>query len=84
MKDKVVEWHQKEWSAGHQTDNTVNGLKGKVTVVERQAVDISDPSQIPPEFCSPDPKKIEHALKAGLVVPGASLKTYYDIAAGKN
>lgn len=84
LKDKIVDWHGAEWTAGKQTDNKICGLKGYATVVERHAVDITDAAKIPPQFCSPDTKKIEHALKAGIEVPGAALKTYYDIMAGKN
>jgi hypothetical protein len=83
-KDAVLEFHFKHWKKGKDTDNSINGLRGKVTVVERQTVTINDASAIPREFCTPDPEKVMHALKAGIVVPGAELITTYNIAAGKN
>jgi hypothetical protein len=84
VKDAILGFHQKHWKRGKETDNTINGLRGKVTVVERSQVNIIDASLIPPEFCSPDAAKVEHALKAGLQVPGAELIRAYGIAAGKN
>ena len=83
-KDAVLLYHEKHWKRGKETDNTINGLRGKVTVVERMQVRITDEKAIPPQFCSPDPAKIEHALKAGIDVPGAELIKTYGIAAGKN
>lgn len=82
-KEAVLTFHEKNWKRGKDTDNTINGLRGKVTVVERTTVNITDPSAIPPQFCSPDATKIEHALKAGIEVPGAQLVKTYGISAGK-
>ena len=84
VKDAVLDFHEKNWKRGKDTDNTVNGLRGKVTIVERMKVNILDEKAIPPEFCSPDLAKVEHALKAGLSVAGAELVKTYSIAAGKN
>jgi hypothetical protein len=84
VKDAVLLFHERHWKRGKDTDNTINGLRGKVTVVERNQVTIIDPTLIPSQFCSPDATKIEHALKAGLTVPGAELTKTYGIAAGKN
>jgi hypothetical protein len=83
-KEAVLAFHQRHWKRGKDTDNTINGLRGKVTVTERAQVQITDQKAIPPEFCSPDASKIEHALKAGLTVPGAELIKVYGISAGKN
>lgn len=83
VKAAILDFHGRYWKRGKQTDNTINGLRGKVTVVERTQVRITDESTIPAQFCSPDPAKIEHALKAGLVVPGAELIKSYGINAGK-
>jgi hypothetical protein len=84
VKEAVLTFHERHWKRGKDTDNTINGLRGKVTLVAREQVNITDPSLIPPQFCSPDPSKIEHALKAGIDVPGAELIKTYGIAAGKN
>ena len=84
VKEAILAYHSKNWKRGKDTDNTINGLRGKVTVVEREQARITDPAAIPAEFCSPDPSKIEHALKAGISVPGAELIKTYGIAAGKN
>lgn len=84
IKDAILGFHDKNWKKGKDTDNTINGLRGKVTLVEREVAQIADASLIPPEFCTPDPGKIEHALKAGITVPGASLIKTYGISAGKN
>lgn len=83
-KDAVLHFHEKHWKRGKETDNTISGLRGKVTVVERVMAEITDATLIPPQFCSPDSGKIEHALKAGISVPGAELIKTYGIAAGKN
>jgi hypothetical protein len=84
VKEAVLTFHERYWKRGKTTDNTINGLKGKVTLVERTRVEIADPAAIPPEFCSPDPVQIEHALKAGIKVPGAELIKTYGITAGKH
>lgn len=84
VKDAVLSYHEKNWAKDKHTDNTINGLRGKVTIVERTILTITDAKAIPPQFCTPDPAKIEHALKAGLEVPGAELIKTYSIAAGKN
>jgi Siphovirus Gp157 len=84
VKDAVLSFHEKHWKRGKDTDNSINGPRGKVTLVERTQVQINDEKAIPPQFCSPDPAKIEHALKAGIEVPGAELITTYGISAGKN
>ena len=84
VKEAVLAFHEKHWKRGKDTDNTINGLRGKVTVVERARVEITDEKAIPAQFCSPDLAKIEHALKAGIEVPGAELITTYGISAGKN
>lgn len=84
VKDAFLTFHQRHWEKGKQTDNTIHGLRGKVTVVERTQVRILDEAAIPAQFCSPDPVKIEHALKAGINVPGAELIKSYGISAGKN
>ena len=84
VKDAILSFHEKNWKRGKNPDNTINGLRGKVTVTSRQVAQITDASQIPAEFCSPDAAKIEHALKAGITVPGAELITTYGISAGKN
>lgn len=83
-KEAILGFHERNWKRGKQTDNTINGLRGKVTVVERTQVQITDAAAIPPQFCSPDAAKIEHALKAGIVVPGAELIKTYGLSAGKN
>jgi hypothetical protein len=84
LKDKVLGWHESEWKDGRRPDNKINGLEGQVMVVERFRVEVSDEAAVPREFCVPDMKKVEHALKAGLIVSGASLVPVYDISAGKN
>jgi hypothetical protein len=84
VKDAILDFHERHWKRGKDTDNTINGLRGKVTIVERTQVRILDEKAIPPQFCSPDAAKIEHALKAGLEVSGAELIKTYGIAAGKN
>jgi hypothetical protein len=84
VKDAVLDFHERHWKKGKDTDNTINGLRGKVTIVERTQVRILDEKAIPPQFCSPDAAKIEHALKAGIDVAGAELIKTYGIAAGKN
>lgn len=83
-KEKILAWHQKNWKKDKDTDNKIVGAEGWVVVVERDVVEITDATKIPPEFCSPDAKKIEHALKAGLKVEGAELVKSYGISAGKN
>lgn len=83
VKEAVLSYHYKHWKRNKDTDNTIHGLRGKVTVVERTSVQITDPTAIPQQFCSPDPVKIEHALKAGIEVPGAVLITTYGITAGR-
>lgn len=84
VKDKVLAWHQSEWEAGRAPDNKISGLNGSVTVIERIRVSVEDATKIPREFCMPDPEKIEHALKAGIKVEGASLVPSYTINSGKN
>lgn len=84
IKDAVLSFHERHWKRGKDTDNTINGLRGKVTLVERSQVNITDATAIPAQFCSPDPVKIEHALKAGIAVPGAELIKSYGVSAGKN
>jgi hypothetical protein len=84
VKDAILSFHERYWKRGKNTDNTINGLRGKVTLVERTQVNITDGTAIPAQFCSPDPLKIEHALKAGIAVPGAELIKTYGIAARKN
>jgi hypothetical protein len=83
VKDAILRFHERHWSKGKTTDNTINGLRGKVTVVERTQVRITDEKAIPAQFCSPDPAKIEHALKAGIEVPGAELIVNYGISANR-
>jgi hypothetical protein len=83
-KDAILTFHEKHWKRGKDTDNTINGIRGKVTLVERTQVQINDPKAIPLQFCSPDLAKIDHALKAGIEVPGAELIATYGIASGKN
>lgn len=82
-KEAVLTYHQKQWDKEKHTDNTIHGLRGKVTVIERIQVRITDEAAIPQQFCSPDAAKIEHALKAGITVPGAELIKSYGLAAGK-
>lgn len=84
VKDKILAWHMSEWKAGRSPDNKILGLNGSVTVIERIRVEVEDASAIPREFCMPDLGKIEHALKAGINVAGASLVPVYTINAGKN
>lgn len=84
VKDAVLGYHGRNWKRGKITDNTIHGLRGKVTVVERVQVRLTDEKAIPPEFCSPDTVKIEHALKAGIEVPGAELIVNYGISSSKN
>jgi hypothetical protein len=84
VKGAVLDFYERLWKRGKDTDNTINGLRGKVTLVERTQVHITDEKLIPAQFCSPDASKIEHALKAGIEVPGAELIKTYGIAAGKN
>jgi hypothetical protein len=83
-KDAILAFHERHWKKGKDTDNTINGLRGKVTLVQRAQVNITDTSLIPAQFCSPDAAKIEHALKAGIEVPGAELIQTYGVSAGKN
>lgn len=84
VKDKILAWHQKNWGKDKDTDNTIHGIRGKVTVAERFVVEITDEASVPREFCAPDTKKVEHALKAGIAVKGARLVPSYTIMAGKN
>lgn len=84
VKSAVLDYHYKNWNKNKDTDNTVRGTRGKLTVVEREQANILDPKAIPLQFCSPDPEKILHALKAGIAVEGAELIKTYSIAAGKN
>lgn len=84
VKDAVLRFHERSWNKGKVTDNTIRGTRGKISVVERTQVRITDEKAIPPEFCSPDPSKFEHALKAGIAVPGAELIQTYGLSAGKN
>lgn len=83
IKDKVLDFHFKHWKKDKETDNTISGLRAKVTVVAREAVNITDSDAIPPQFCSPDPAKVLHALKAGIEVPGAELVANYSITSAK-
>ncbi len=84
VKDKILAWHGAHWNEQTTTDNTINGLRGKVTVVERVGVEIEDETKIPRELCSPDVGRIKLALEAGLKVKGARLVLNYSITAGKN
>ena len=84
VKGAILAFHERGWAKGKLNDNTINGLRGKVTLMERTQVRLIDEKAIPPEFCSPDTAKIEHALKAGITVPGAELIKTYGISAGKN
>ncbi len=84
VKGKVLEYHAAHWQEGNVPDNTVNGLRGKVTVVERFKVEIEDADAIPRNLCNPDEDRIKKALEAGLKVKGAKLIPVYGITAGKN
>lgn len=84
LKDKILAWHSAHWEEHTLQDNTISGLRGKVTVVERFGVDIEDETKIPRELCSPDIGRIKLALEAGLKVKGAKLVPNYSITAGKN
>ncbi len=84
LKEKVLSWHSAHWEEQTVQDNTIHGLRGKVTVVERFRVEIEDATKIPRELCSPDTGRIQSALEAGLKVKGAKLVPYYSITAGKN
>lgn len=83
VKDKVLEYHQNHWSENTVPDNTVNGMKGKVTVVERFTLEIDDADAIPRNLCNPDTERVKKALEAGLKVKGARLVPIYSIMAGK-
>ena len=83
VKDKVLEYHQNHWAENSVPDNTVNGLKGKVTVVERYTLEIEDADAIPRNLCNPDTERVKKALEAGLKVKGARLIPVYSIMASK-
>ena len=84
VKGKVLEYHQAHWAENNVPDNTVNGLKGKVTVTERFKLEIEDADAIPRNLCNPDTERVQKALEAGLKVKGARLVPVYGITAGKN
>lgn len=84
VKDKVLEWHSAHWGEQTATDNTIHGLRGKVTVTERFKLEIDDPEAIPRNLCNPDEVRVQKALEAGLKVKGARLVPVYGITAGKN
>ena len=84
VKDKVLEWHSAHWSEQTVTDNTIHGLKGKVTVTERFKLEIDDAEAIPRNLCNPDEVRVQKALEAGLKVKGARLVPVYGIMAGRN
>lgn len=84
VKDKVLEWHASHWSEQNVPDNTIHGLKGKVTVTERFKVEIEDADAIPRNLCNPDVERVQKALEAGLKVKGAKLVPVYGVTAGKN
>ena len=84
VKEKVLEWHRTHWDEQNVPDNTINGLRGKVTVVERFKVEIEDADAIPRNLCNPDEDRVKKALEAGLKVKGAKLVPMYSITAGKN
>lgn len=50
-----------------------------LTTYVRLQCEIHTPDLVPREYCRPDPKLVEAALKSGKVVPGAQMgeKTYY-------
>lgn len=83
VKDKVLEWHASHWAENNVQDNTVHGMKGKVTVVERFTVEVEDENAIPRNLCNPDMDRVKKALEAGLKVKGAKLVPVYSIMASK-
>jgi hypothetical protein len=84
VKDKILDWHAAHWEEHTVQDNTIHGLQGKVTVVERFKVEIDDESAIPRELCDVSAERVQKALEAGLKVKGARLVPAYTIAAAKN
>lgn len=84
VKDKVLEYHAKHWEEQSVPDNTIHGLKGKVTVVERFKLEIEDTDAVPRNLCNPDTERVQKALEAGLKVKGAKLVPIYSIMASKN
>lgn len=83
VKDKVLEYHEKHWQENNVPDNTVHGMKGKVTVVERFTLEIDDVDAVPRNLCNPDTERVKKALEAGLKVRGARLVPVYSIMASK-
>lgn len=84
VKDKVLGWHTAHWTENTVQDNTIHGLKGKVTVVEKFKLEIEDAEAIPRNLCNPDAERVQKALEAGLKVKGAKLVPVYSIMASKN
>lgn len=84
VKNKVLEWHASHWAEQTVQDNTIHGLKGKVTVIEKFKLEVEDAEAIPRKLCNPDLERVQRALEAGLKVKGAKLVPVYSITAGKN
>lgn len=84
VKTKVLDYHAAHWAEQTMPDNTIHGLKGKVTVVEKEKVEITDEDSVPREFCVPDAEKVKHYLLSGKKLKGAQLVRDYTIMAGKN
>jgi hypothetical protein len=82
-KDKVLAYHYAAWGKGERTDNTIAGSHGKITLVERDVVEIIDEKSIPRDLCTPDPELVKHYLLSGKKLKGARIVKSYTIAAGK-
>ena len=83
VKDKVLQYHQAHWAENNVPDNTVHGMKGKVTITERFTLEIEDADAIPRNLCNPDTERVKKALEAGLKVKGARLVPIYGVTATK-
>lgn len=85
LKTQVLAWHQRQWKSGEISPNTIEGSRGKVTVVAKRSVNIVDKKKLPKEYwvLTPNIEMIEAALKAGNEVKGAELVENYTIASGK-
>lgn len=85
IKSQVLAWHQTQWDNGEVSPNTVEGSTGKVTVVARKKLKITDTKKIPKEYMIlvPNDAMIEAAIKGGTNVPGAELVENYTISSVK-
>lgn len=75
--EKALDEHNAERTEGETRMNslTLRSASGaKATLIDSQELEVIYPSNVPREFCVPDPKLLAEALKNGREVPGTAKK----------